>query len=1070
MANDINYSYHTVQAGQDNTENTLAKIATSRGMDAAILEKLNPNYELHEKLSAGTKILVGAGSMTDYLDGFRTATLYVYRTSTNPPHTFAGRVIDLKGGPHTVEIEPNPNYPDVPNISLSAIVANLKNENKWGEQGVPKFIDVGTLSSLNPWCGQQFALIPAGKTVLLAVCLPGTDVSVTIVKSGIQADTTRTCYVQWEWDHEVNSTEDCEVKWQWESSDGKWSNGNVSKIGKDDYVSDKTIFESTYSPDEKAVRVRVSIKPSPKDGANTITDFEWSSYKVFDFSEDFQVITPSSAPTVEIKNYKLTATYESLPIEETPIYGVNSKGEDIIVGYNRNITHVQFQIIKDDEPTPFNADHTVNFEVGVGGYIQYSYSIVAGSKYRVRARCIKKINEERYYYSSWSEYSSMTNTLPTAPELKPKDCKILSNNVVQLVWSKVNSAEGYVLEYALKDDTYKNYSSSEEYLDNPGVNKNTVQIEADTAVESNGVILYKASNLEYGEYLARVKAVNETESKWSGILGFSLGEESDPPTTWSSTTTVEIGEPLRLYWIHNALDGSEETSAEISLQTVVDEDEVTSERTITVTKTLDNTINKIATTTKVAAYLIKAYNESLKDFGDDDVIEPGTLILISPGKDAKYVFVKSELEDITSFFEVNTESYSEGAKIQWIVRTAGVLTNSDGSPAYGDWSIYRTVDIYAKPSLTVNLLKYDDTPLSSDSFGNMRLSTLPFKVKMEVGNTANQKPTGYHISVLVKNSYMTVDEVGNDKSVVAGSKVFSKYYDVSDTSYTVELQAKDLTLKNNEEYTVVCTVSMSSGLTAETTTPAFIVGWVSQGYTPNAEIGIDKNTLTARIRPFAIGAGKSVNLFAYRREFDGTFTELVTDSENPDSGLENETSTWITDPHPALDYARYRIVARSKETGIINYFDVPAVPVQEKSVVIQWDEKWQAFDAVDGDAMMDNTDQSYSGSMLKLPYNIDVSNAHSPDVSLVRYIGRRRPVSYYGTQLGETATWNVVIPKSDKDTLYALRRLAIYMGNVYVREPSGSGYWANITLSFSQRHLDLTIPVTINITPVEGGV
>ena len=341
---------------------------------------------------------------------------------------------------------------------------------------------------------------------------------------------------------------------------------------------------------------------------------------------------------------------------------------------------------------------------------------------------------------------------------------------------------------------------------------------------------------------------------------------------------------------------------------------------------------------------------------------------------------------------------------------------------------------------------------------------------MEVGNTQNQKPTGYHVSVIAKNSYMTVDEVGNDKSVIAGSKVFSKYYDVSDTSYTVELQAKDLTLENNEEYNVVCTVSMSSGLVGEVTTPAFMVGWVSQGYTPNAEIGIDKNALTARIRPFAIGAGKSVNLFVYRREFDGTFTELVTDSENPDSGLENETSTWITDPHPALDYARYRIVARSKETGIINYFDVPAVPVQEKSVVIQWDEKWQAFDAVDGDAMMDNTDQSYSGSMLKLPYNIDVSNAHSPDVSLVRYIGRRRPVSYYGTQLGETATWNVVIPKSDKDTLYALRRLAIYMGNVYVREPSGSGYWANITLSFSQRHLDLTIPVTINITPVEGGV
>ena len=108
--------------------------------------------------------------------------------------------------------------------------------------------------------------------------------------------------------------------------------------------------------------------------------------------------------------------------------------------------------------------------------------------------------------------------------------------------------------------------------------------------------------------------------------------------------------------------------------------------------------------------------------------------------------------------------------------------------------------------------------------------------------------------------------------------------------------------------------------------------------------------------------------------------------------------------------------------------------------------------------------------MLKIPYNIDVSDDHKPDASLVKYIGRERPVSYYGTQLGETSTWNMEIPKHDTDTLYALRRLARYMGDVYVREPSGSGYWANITISYSQTHQKLTIPITINITRVEGGV
>jgi hypothetical protein len=108
--------------------------------------------------------------------------------------------------------------------------------------------------------------------------------------------------------------------------------------------------------------------------------------------------------------------------------------------------------------------------------------------------------------------------------------------------------------------------------------------------------------------------------------------------------------------------------------------------------------------------------------------------------------------------------------------------------------------------------------------------------------------------------------------------------------------------------------------------------------------------------------------------------------------------------------------------------------------------------------------------MLKLPYNIDVSDSNDSDVSLVEYIGREHPVTYYGTQRGTKSVWNVEVPKDDKDTLYALRRLAIWMGDVYVREPSGSGYWANISVSFSQKHREMTIPVTLNVTRVEGGV
>ena len=111
-----------------------------------------------------------------------------------------------------------------------------------------------------------------------------------------------------------------------------------------------------------------------------------------------------------------------------------------------------------------------------------------------------------------------------------------------------------------------------------------------------------------------------------------------------------------------------------------------------------------------------------------------------------------------------------------------------------------------------------------------------------------------------------------------------------------------------------------------------------------------------------------------------------------------------------------------------------------------------------------------NSTMLKLAYNIDVSESNAIDSSLVEYVGRSRPVSYYGTQLGESTSWKCDIPKYDTETLYMLRRLAAWPGDVYVREPSGLGYWANVTVSFDLKHAELTIPVTFKIRPVEGGV
>lgn len=409
--------------------------------------------------------------------------------------------------------------------------------------------------------------------------------------------------------------------------------------------------------------------------------------------------------------------------------------------------------------------------------------------------------------------------------------------------------------------------------------------------------------------------------------------------------------------------------------------------------------------------------------------------------------VTEEDDKKTTKYSVNTSSYVEGTIIEWRVRTAGV-TNE-----YGDWSIQRKVDIYAPATLVINITNQNGENIST-------LTSFPFYISGSAGPNT-QTPISYQVEISANETYETVDNIGNQKIVSAGDTVYSKFFDTSE-DLLVKLSAGNIDLENNIQYTVTCIVAMNSGLTAESSLQ-FIVSWTDELYEPNAEIGIDNDSLTASIRPYCEDDNgnliNGVSLSVYRREFDGSFTEIG-------SGINNLTNTFITDPHPSLDYARYRVVATSNATGAVSYYDMPGYPVGEKSIIIQWDENWTNFDTTNPDELKEPT---WAGSMLKLPYNIDISTNHSSDVSLVEYIGRKHPVTYYGTQLGETSTWSTEIVKNDTETLYALRRLAIWMGDVYVREPSGSGYWANVSVSFDQKHLDLTIPVRLSITRVSGG-
>lgn len=836
----------------------------------------------------------------------------------------------------------------------------------------------------------------------------------TINQFGEQSNAEGVLFATWTWSK--SNTESYKALWTYDTGSGIWFEGSNSTITVDKDVPELS-RQSTYSVPANAVKVRFKVKPISKkkttNGKETsYWEANWSDLKTW--TDSTPLATPG-IPDVEIEKYKLTASLDNITIDAEGI---------------------EFEVVKDNAAKSYK---TGKAKI-VTKHASFSCTVDAGSEYKVRCRAYKGSS-----YSDWSAYSSNEGTIPSAPK-EINDLRALDEKTIYIAWTEVKSATSYDIEYATKKI----------YFD--GSNLTTTQ----TGIEETHYTmagLQGEDGASGGEFFFRVRAVNEDGiSGWCEPKSVKIGDKPAAPTTWASNTKVTVGEVLKLFWVHNSTDGSSQTVAQLGMK-----------------------IGDAAET-----FL------EIRNLRPDDE------------------------KDKVSEYIVDTTQYEEGTKILWRVRTAGVVETK-----WSDWSVQRTVDIYAPPNLELNLVNaalidgdYEPGDISLDT-----ITEFPFYITGLAGPNT-QAPIGYHVAITANESYETVDNIGNPRTINVGDTVFERYIDEAYEHKPLELMlsAGDLDLENNISYTLACVVSMNSGLTAEDSR-TFSVNWVDTSFEPTAEISIDTDVYTASIRPYCMeysfnkyvvekngrtftrtdtvidnvyGAsmpdtyttdglqvfyGTSIEdeevyfcemegtrlvdgvlLSVYRREFDGSFTELAVNLQN---GF-----TTIIDPHPSLDYARYRIVATSIATGAVSFYDPPGYPVGGTAVIVQWDEEWSSFDVTEEAAL---EQPPWSGSLIKLPYNIDVSDSVKPDASLIEYIGRAHPVAYYGTQIGASSSWNMIIPKSDKETLYALRRLQRWMGNVYVREPSGSGYWANIVVSFSQKHCEVTIPVTFDVTRVEGG-
>ena len=649
----------------------------------------------------------------------------------------------------------------------------------------------------------------------------------------------------------------------------------------------------------------------------------------------------------------------------------------------------------------------------------FSCNLDVGGKYRVRCRAINTVSSNptvtevyagyKYVYGEWSEYSSEVSTAPapiSISSVKP------DNETSVKLTLKTGNANLYHMISALEKMT-------------------NTQLKDKVNVDTNNASSYEVQYTTEKKYFDTSSDVSSDsiQTKKSSVMQniYITGLETGKAWYFRARAINDQGES----------DWSEVKSATIG------------------TEPSAPTTWSLTTTAMVGDKVTLCWTHNSEDNSKQSAAQ---IELIVNGKSEVVRIYTPESEETKDdenpvySHELNTSKYNDGAEIKWRVRTKGIIDT------YSDWSIQRTINVHAPATVQVHIGTDDylDTGI---------LPHFPYPISVHAGPNS-QLPVSYNFSIVSNDTYMTEDATGTEILVTKGTEVFSYTVNTSQRPLSIELHPSNITLENNQSYTLTVTVSMNSGLLA-TAKEVFEVEWSDDRYIPDAGIAIDENTLSAYISPYCEDDNgvliDSVTLSVYRREYDGRLTEIAT-------GLPNDGAITVTDPHPSLNYARYRIVASSKTTSMVGYEDLPGEPVGEPSIVIQWDEKWIEYESITDEEVDEPETPSVSGSMIRLPYNVDTSESSSLDVSLIEYIGRENPVSYYGTQKGEGGNWSAEIDKADKETIFALRRLSKYAGDVYVREPSGVGYWANITVSMDIKHLDLTVPIKFDVKRVEGGI
>lgn len=786
-------------------------------------------------------------------------------------------------------------------------------------------------------------------------------------------------------------------------------------------------FHSECSPPEGYDLVNFMIQIYDQYGKNTSPGYQVSANNP---TVVWQATHYDTYYSVEFDKAKWEQRTPSAP-EGPPSVEILSDGLTARLTYTNldRADKVKFESVYRDNKGTFKR-LSLNVGTVASGTVVCDIPLSAGRKYAFRAYNV--VNDGGAdYISEPSDYTDWYQTAPIDRTIELFEVIPVSTTEVQARWDNNSSVsfDGVLIQYARTIAELEAESGATFHEE-----------EFDIYTDAKEINRVRIPSLGTGNvYYFRIKPyVNSTSGKIYGFwykedyltktvysyVRVPLGTVPNPPTTWTlETAHGYVNDPddgFYLYGIHNSEDGSACSVYQIH----VDVYDAKGELWISYTDTVENKKDE--------------FGEYVKD---------NLEYFVSPYEDwGETVFSKVDMSEV-----------------RWSMRTKGALD------IYGQWSIVRTVKMFIQP--------FVETSMYWSSGGNF-----PMNIEGTL-LTMNQNALQFYFEFISRSNYEINGPLGETRFVGAGDVLYSKMMGPTDSGsvrrtamFTIgPTEISDLL--SSADYRIRCTCYTDAGLSCTDTYDFHYTPTADRRYRPSIaayEVDLMDRSIYLLPKCFTDDSYETamdsdlVYLSVYRYNHDGTYT-LVKDN------ITGSTDTWIHDPHPRLDLQIYRVVSIGKQDGIVQYSrnDIRLEAFTQRGLIIQWDEKFER------QRMTYQSDlpwvDRYVGKFLYLPFNVDVSESTTVDKTLVNYIGREDPVSYYGTTKAKELSIKTEIPKNKvasfdvEGTLLLLRQLSRYTGDVYVRTFTGVNCWGTVDIDYDINHCELTIPINIKVTPVEGG-